>query len=594
MFLRTIKIHWMALLLSVAVGGIYASHHFFIPLFFLDSSKEIYEPLAGDYGDEMLLYGPRAHDAFLHFGIRGDFSLAEYPRSPAILPIANPLLLGGLGKMFGSMHRGIIASDIIFPALTFFLLYLLLYEVSTSRLASLLFAALYMISPQFGISIPPISSFHLENISRIVVPFFTQSEALYFSHFDEPKLTFVFFVLFLYMTMRALKRQSRNNIILAGISFGILFYTYLYDWATAMTSLCLMVIYFFIIKDYRRFKIVGMIIAIGVCLSSYYWINVFMVRNLSTGHDIIARLGGEFSHQFRFATVWKSYARALALVVLLWVYARGHAKEAVIILGTILLSYLVVVNEQIITGFNIQPDHWYRVQFLPIAVAVFLLAFIGWRRYVASRVTLWTPIVFWTFFIFLFLGVLYGQYRYSAERAHVFAFSQPYVRGLEWLRINTKIGSVAGTLSIKGNLDLQLYTKNKIFLPFGLSTIASNEELMQRLMIISKVWDVDSRTFAAMLRGGMASYLFGDQYSAHTFDANFLRDKGHIPDDLIAKKTKDYDEFLNNASAIALPYRLDYLFVDHQEFPLPKEPRMSLPLLKKMYENERVTIFSIK
>ena len=98
--LTFIIIHWMALAIAFGVGLVYACHHFFIPRF-IDPQEGAYYPVTrADYFDEVLLYGPRAHSAFLDFGIRGDFSLAEYPKSPALLPILNPLLLGGFGKVF--------------------------------------------------------------------------------------------------------------------------------------------------------------------------------------------------------------------------------------------------------------------------------------------------------------------------------------------------------------------------------------------------------------------------------------------------------------------------------------------------------------
>lgn len=588
-----IRTHGIALAIALVVGLVYASHHFFIPLFFLDSEKEIYEPLAGDYGDEVLLYGPRAHDAFVNFGIRGDFSLAEYPRSPAILPMLNPLLLGGLGKMFGSMNAGLIASDIIFPSLIFLCLYFFMYEAGIRRRASVFFSTLFIISPQFGISIPPVSSFHLRALVQTVFPFLAKNEALYFSHFDEPKLTFVFFVFFLYMLTRALKRQTRNNVIFAGISFGILFYTYLYDWATIITSLCLMAIYFFATKDYRRFKIVATIIATGLCVSSYYWTNLIMLRNLPTGHDVIARLGGEFSHYVRFATVWKSYVRAVTLAMFLWIYVQRQAKEAVIILSSVLVSYIVVVNEQMITGFNIEPDHWYRVQFLAVAATVFLLGYVLYGKWAPARIRLYESAACYVFVIYALILFFAGQYAYSVEKAHAFALPIAYRESLAWLEANTQNGSVVGTFSIRGNLDLEMYTKNKVFLPFGLSTIASDGELWNRYMILARLWNVNPDRFVAMVRDGMGDYLFGSQYKAHTFDANFLHAQGYLAGDIIAQKTKEYIALLKNKHLIS-PYRLDYLFVDRQEFFAWQEPRYLLASLTKVFDNGRVSIFRVK
>ncbi len=585
----------IALVIALAIGLVYASHHFFIPAFFLDLHSVVYEPITRtDYGDEVLLYAPRAHDAFLNFGVRGDFSLAEYPHSPAMLSMLNPLLLGGIGKILGSIHAGIIVSDIIFPSAIFFIVYLLLCELGIGMYGSLFFSTIFVMAPQFGISIPPIYSFHLRTLASSIFPFLTKSESLYFSHFDEPKLTFVFLVFFIYAVMRALKYMRLGDTVIAGISFGILFYTYLFDWGTCAVSLGLMALFFLVTKDYRRFKIIAAISGIGIGISSYYWINLFMLKNISSGKDVILRLGGEFSHHIRLSTVWKSYARAIALAILLWIYARKQAKEGVIAIAAILLSYIVVVNEQAITGFNVQPDHWYRVQFLVISISIFFLVFLLWQRIAG----VWTK-KFVRGACLLYIGyalaaMLAGQYVYSRDKAHIFSFPIPYAKSFDWLEKNTEANSVVGTFPFEGNVDVELHTKNKIFLPFGLSTIAPDKELWQRYMIMAALWDTDIHTFASISEGGNANYLFGDEYGDHTFDANFLGYQWHIPDNVMIEKTKEYTDMLHAKGSFILPYRLDYLFVDKQKSPLWKEPHRLLPALKKVYENERVMIFSVR
>ena len=383
---ENVKKHRVALLMALAMGLIYASHHFFIPRF-LDDRKEIYEPVIwAEYGDESLLYAPRAHDAFLHFGVRGDFSLAEYPKSPGMLPMLNPLLLGGLGRLFGSMRAGIIASDIVFPSVIFFIVYLVLYEIGAGAALSVVFSTIFLITPEWGMALPPIHSFQLHTIAQAVIPFFAKSDPLYFSHFEEPKLTFVFFAFCVYAIICALKRQHRKDTILAGASFGLLFYTYLYDWATMITALGLMALFFLAAKDYRRFKIIAAIVGIGLLVSGYYWINFSLLRSIANGKDVFVRLGGEFSHHIRWGTVWKNYLRAAGLTGLLWIWLRHRANEAVIVLSALLLSYAVVVNEQVITGFNVQPDHWYRVQFLPVSISMFLLGLWIYERYAKQRI----------------------------------------------------------------------------------------------------------------------------------------------------------------------------------------------------------------
>ncbi|MDP3779270.1 MAG: hypothetical protein Q8R30_04485 [bacterium] len=583
--------HWIAFVLMIVVGCIYASHHFFVPR--LLPAGSVYDPLPrGEYGDETLLYGPRAHSVFQDFGIRGDFSLAEYPTSPALLPILNPLLLGGLGKIFGSFGAGVIASDFLFPSLTFLILYFLVQEVGVGIGASLLFSLIFIIAPKFGISIPPFSAAHMSALKQVLFPYLTKSDVLFFSQFDEPKLTFLFFAFSVYAIVRALKRRGRGNTILAGISFGVLFYTYLYDWATVLTSLVLMAIFFFWKKDYRRLKQIGIIAGVGILVSGYYWINLFRLANLAGHKDIVARLGGEFSHHLRFETVWKSYVRAIALVVLLWATLGRKMRETVIVLSALLLSYFITVNEQVITGFNVQPDHWYRAQFLPISLSVFLLLHWAWKRYAYDRIRKYTGLVCGVAIIYLLAAFLAGQYGYSRDRADLFVTPSAYAQGFEWIEANTKSEAVIGSFSVAANLDLQMHTSRKIFMPFGLSTVAPDDELWKRAMIMSALWGIAWDEFENRFgKGGGANYLFGDEYGDHSFDANFSTYHWQIPEDLLAQKLREYIEMLGSKRPLVVPYRLDYLFVDKKEFPSWKEPLKLLPSLKKVFENERVMIF---
>ena len=582
-------------MMAFAIGLVYASHHFFIPAFFLDGQKQVYEPITqASYFDEALLYAPRAHDAFLNFGVRGDFSLTEYQKSPAMLPMLNPLLLGGLAKIFGSMKAGLIASDIIFPTAIFFVIYLVLCELGAGSAASLLFSTIFLVVPQWGTAVPPIHSFQLHTLAQTVFPFLAKADALYFSHFEEPKLTFFFFALCVYTVIRALKRQERKDMIYAGISFGILFYTYLFDWATVATALGLMALFFLITKDYRRFGIIAAIASIGLLVSSYYWVNLSTLRNLPSGKDVWVRLGGEFSHSLRFGTVWKSYGRAIALVALLWMCVRRQAREAIIVLSAVLLSYIVVVNEQVITGFNVQPDHWYRVQFFPIAVSITMLMVYAYRRYIRLFIKTYARGICIMFFLYFFAAALWGQYVYSRERADLFTLAGAYEDIFAWFNTHTPPGSVVGTLSFAENLDIQLHTHNKIFTPFGLSTVAPEDELWQRFMILGSLWGITPAQFTALIHEqGGAYYLFGDEYGLHTFDANFFAHGWSVPDALLTQKTKIYSEFVRANKRLIIPYRLDYLLVDAQISPSWKEPEQLIHSLVKVYDNGRIRIFSL-
>ncbi len=590
------KNHWLACSIAVIIGGIYASHHFFIPRF-VDANTGAYYPITkADYFDEVLLYAPRAHASFLDMRPRGDFSLAEYPKSPSLLPMLNPFLLGGLGKIVGSMKAAFIASDFIFPAAIFLVVYALLCELIGAGYGAMLFASLFLFIPKLGISFPPVSMAHIKTLGQIVMPWLSGASPLYFSQFEEPKITFFFFALCVYFIIRAIKRRGKWDIAVAGISFGLLFYTYLYDWATILVAMGIMGVVFFIQKDYGRLKRIAWIVGIGFLVSSYFWFNFLQLRGMAQAADVIARLGGEFSHRIRFATVGKSYVRIAVFLSAFLLLKKKKLYPAMIAMSAMLVSYIVVVNEQVITGFNVQPDHWYRTQFLPIYAALCLIAMALYRRFFPRIISRFARPAIIIFLIYFFVASLAGQYVYAKSQASSFAIPRERMESFSWLEQHAKQGSVIGTLSFNDNLDLQLHTSHFIFLPFGLSTVAPHDEIWQRFFIMAKLWGMQPDKFAAFFKEvNGAYYLFGDQYGPHDFDGNFFPSGWRLTDAIMAEKQKAYEAFFAQKSPMIIPFQLDYLFVDAQEFPQWNPLTSLLPALMStpVYENNRFRIYEM-
>ncbi|MBI3074948.1 MAG: hypothetical protein HYY92_01900 [Parcubacteria group bacterium] len=356
--LNIVRVHYAVILFAVVTGLIYGSHHFLIPLF-LDSSTEAYYPITFDsaYHDETISYGARANAFYQGDFIVGDIRLAEYKDGSSWMPLLNPAIMGGLGYLLGSLKNGIIVSDFIFPPLIFIVLYFLLCEITKRRTPALLFSSLFIFSPMLGMLIPPITPLNLKLLKEALIPFLENTMPLSFSFFEEPKITFLFYVLAAYFLFRALRRGGAPNIIVAGISFGALFYTYFYDWASFSVALGILALLFLLQKDYGRMRKVCIITAIGLAVSSWYWFNIWQVNGVYEYSDIVARIAPEVSHRFRFVSMWKSYLRIIVLVVALWYFLRGKEKILFSYLSALFLSYFVVVNVQVITGFNIQPDH---------------------------------------------------------------------------------------------------------------------------------------------------------------------------------------------------------------------------------------------
>ena len=193
--------HRLALILALTIGALYVSHHVFIGKILSDRG-EVYTPITvASSRDEGAYYALRAHAAYKGDLIVGDVNVYEYKDTPAYLPIGNPLIMAGVGRLAGSLERGFIFADFLFPALIFLIIYAIAYECVRSRLGSLLFASIFLIVPKFAL-FP----------SAGALPSLDIPSELYFSRFEYPEITFFFLdsLYTLYFAHSAVKNGCRS------------------------------------------------------------------------------------------------------------------------------------------------------------------------------------------------------------------------------------------------------------------------------------------------------------------------------------------------------------------------------------------------
>lgn len=564
------------------------SHHFFVPLF-LDLGAVSYFPITRQsYYDEAIFYAPRANAVYQGALVNGDLGVYEYKNAPTVFPMVSPMIMGLLAKSLGSLSAALIFSDFLFPALIFLLLYVICFEVTQRKTPSLIFATLFIFAPKLAIYIPPITALNLRGVFESFFPFLNPAK-LHFSEFEEPKITFIFFAMSFYAIVRALRREERRFAIIAGVSFGAMFYTYLYDWVSFFAALSIALFLFVVIRDWARAKIIVMITGLGFAVSSYYWFNIWQVYHLPYAHDVIARAGGEYSHQFRFLTVWKSYLRNIVLAGAVWfVMFKKISTTAILLLG-FLGAYFVVVNVQVITGFNPFPDHWYRTQFLPLGLILFLLALALWDWYFV-RIKRFGPHLAFMFLLYFFGAYFLSQYSYSKVNAEAFAVPRARLESMEWLNNHTSRYAVVGAIEFPLNNDIVLYTHNKIFVP-TFSVATPSNEVWTRYMFIAKCYGVTPQEFETSLReSGAVYFLFMEQYGDHSFDASFLNYDRKFPEPLIKEKVEDYSRYAANSEVEKPPFRLDYLYFDTHSF-FGRDPKKNLPRLNAVYENKGIVIY---
>lgn len=593
--MQFIKKNLVVLLLAFAVSLIYGSHNFFIPTF-LDRETVSYFPVTPSSNwDEGGFYAQRANAAYNGQWKVGDINLAEYRNGPAFLPMLNPVQLGVLGRVSGSVQNGFILADFLFPALIFLVLFFFAFEFFSSKAASLIFASLFTFSPLFAVYIPPISLANAKLLISNIFPVFGSPNALYFDRIEYPEVTFLIYISALYFVFRALRNKTRDNIILGGLFSGLTFYTYLFDWGYLLTGLSIMAVLYLCQKQYPEFKILFYIIFIASIVSIPYWINLLELKSLPQFKDVFYRMGIEISDSFRWGSVWKSYLRNILLVVLLWMTWRKKDKIGFNFITSFLLAYFVVVNIQVITGFQAQPDHWYRIQYIFMALGVYMLLFWIYERLIKNRVSQKSAVYLTLIFLFLFFSQqIYTQYEFSRRDAHLYAMPNKLIASYEWLNKNTQKNSVVGSVVFATNDELMLFTHNKIFVPRGGNTLAPNDEIWDRFIRMGKIYGLNADNFKA-LAGENIGMLLLDYYAERTHDTHFRSGFRKASDEIpvvVAAKTADYEKYkldMNN-----LPYKLDYLYFGPKEFAIAGAYKPDTANAELVYDQNDIRIYKLR
>lgn len=583
------KRHWMVFALAICVSLIYGSTHFFIARE-LRGSGDVYHPLTFASDGDMAIYGIRANAVYGGQWIAGDISVAESRSSPAVLPILNPIMIGGLGRLVGSLERAFIFSDFLFPPMIFIALYFLAFELTGARALSIFFASVFIFIPKVILPIPPVTPELFKVFINNILP--DVNNGLYFSRFEYPKVTFLFYALAFYFTLRAIRRDEKWAVWFAGINFGLLFYTYLYDWVYFFIGVSMMSAMFIFSGRYRDAANLARIIGLGFLISVPYWLNFLFLHQLPNYSDFPARIGVEIGRRLRWASVWKSYARNIVLVILAALALPKKERLILFYLSGFLLAYFAVVNLQIVLGFNPHPDHWYRVSFLPIALGMLAISYWGAKRYFSPRILSYGIIVAILSTSLIMGRSLYSQYLFSKVNARSYVVNKPYATSYLWLAHNAPKGSMVGSISIPTNNELALYTSHRTFILNGFLTTATDAKIWERFIDISVLYGISPKNFSALIPG-VIGHLFHNEYRDRSFDYNFRISSDsdyRFPDEIYDRAMSAY-ETVRTKKLETIASQLDYLYAGPREEALGSVK--AVKNLEKVYDREGVHIYKV-
>jgi len=420
-----------------------------------------------------------------------------------------------------------------------------------------------------------------------------------------------FFILSLYFAYKAISAETKRKIfvILAGIFYGLLFYLYLYFWVFTTIFLGM----FFLALLIRKKKTEALsIFAVGVTgwiMSIPFWINYLNLRDLPNYWQLIEKNGIEVGRAFQLG-IWKLYLVMAAMIALVvWLGRKFAAMPnlrlprfdlAATFLVTLITAGAVVFNIQIVTGYNVQSDHWIsRVLAIThgviFSVLFYYLYLVVRERFSSlfNRVRLGKILAILGIVVLLSMisNLVFNRIVYNAENAWRYTVMPELLVAYEWLDANTPKDSVIATPSLKTNIDLPVYTHTRIFLPRAMNTLAPEEEILERLYITYKLFGIEPINLYELLQSDLTIFqILGERYRSKELDSYLKNEPYNFPPEVLEEILSEYVHY---KLSDAIPYKLDYIFVGPRE----KEIGINTEWLKeheKVYDRDGVLIYKYK
>jgi hypothetical protein len=209
----------------------------------------------------------------------------------------------------------------------------------------------------------------------------------------QPAASFPLLILFIGLVWQALRAETRRRImiaaLLAGVTFGLLIFSYLYLWTAAAAWLTCICIFWFWLrpKDRRQlFTVLGIIIAIVAIVFVPY---AYLVSHRPPTLDEQQTVA--FTHRPDLLRVPELLGVLILIILFIAIRRRQVARDdsRLVLTASLALLSLVVFNQQILTGTTIQPYHYAAfVVNYTVLISLVIAASLWWKQ-IPRRALIW-------------------------------------------------------------------------------------------------------------------------------------------------------------------------------------------------------------
>ncbi|MBU2529986.1 MAG: hypothetical protein KKD35_03005 [Elusimicrobia bacterium] len=600
------KIIFALIFLAIAVGIIYTSRHL-ITDYMLRGKP--YAPFTEKSSyDDFSWYGARMNRVFNGDLFISDIAVFEYKDAPPFAPPLSTMLYSPMFFLGKTFINGLILIDFFYPFCFFIFFYVIGFLLTKQKWFSFFIAILSTLAAKMANFF---FNFEFQNFAKYFFPF---------SHLETNLLNkresvlpdyFILLLAIIFILLTINTRNTKRGYIygvLMGIFAGLLIYTYpLY--AIYMGGVWMVLfIYFLIVKDYailKRFLCGGIICFLTIIP---YFIIQYQRESIISGQELLERWGGEFERKINFH-VYRYYIVYMALMILTYIFGRKNKKESIFVIGC-LASIIIGLNIQLLTGYNLQSDHWLsRVAPIGLNITFFMWVYWLWnflkKKGIIFKIF---NIGLILFCVFSFTRSIHAQYLFSKNTYEMFTIEDSnFLNAIDWLNKNTEKDSVVLTPSLKRNLSIILLTHNRVYVPNAINTLAPEKEIIDRAFTLFRVLNVKPQHIGNLMdteknrvavseadsENMGAEYFFYSRYAPHELDTAIKNTPCTVPE----KIQKDFINLYEATEATAkdlFKYRADYLFWGGAEKAIAKDfnPE-NKDWLKKEYQNDTTAIYKI-
>lgn len=577
---------------TLAVGLIY-----FIPnvvYYKLGSQNNnlIYAPTTGG-SEEGFGYVSRIREAMDGDFLSGDPALFEYKQSPNIwgTALSYDILAFLLPSGILGVNLLLTVGDFIFPSIIFIAVFFLAYGIIKKFLPSVFISFVSITFPNLFV----FKTFFTANFYKefsLINLFFVFQRAFNdgLSRILVPAFYLVFFFLFLLFLYESLSGKKKY-IFLSGFSLGLLFYFYFYYWAFSLIAATFLLLFLFIAKNKKECLSVLQVLILAGIVSVPYWIRMFYLKSFPLYDEYFAQLGVEYSRSINWQSLRLYIAVALLSLICFYFWYKDK-KIKWLFLMAMLFTLPAVLNLQIISGFNIQSDHWgsrinaYILTFVFLNILYFLAANFLKRNKFLLRYCNAAILAGLCFFVGM---AILAQINTASATFHYSLADKNIYSALLWLDKNSEKGEVVVSPDINLNNIILTVTHNNIYSSSGCMSLASQQEIQLRFLEANAAFGVNEGLLRYYFKDGRNPFLY--LYCLKYWGGN-LSPKEES-ENILASYRLFKKNF--NKKTLKFTFKADYLLYGPQErlmgdrgFKIQKYSN-----LKLIYFNDSVSIYKI-